>query len=72
MIKEKIYDLMILGRDRIHITLEQVQKAIELTKNAGLSDVVEMLVWKEEEIKEQKEQASQIIQDFKENFYDDN
>lgn len=65
MSKNDILNLLVLGRDRIYITLEQVQKAIELTQNAGLTDVVEMLINKEDEIKNDKERATKIIEEFK-------
>lgn len=65
MSKTDILNLLVLGRDRIYITLEQVQKAIELTQNAGLTDVVEMLIYKEDEIKNDKERATKIIDEFK-------
>lgn len=65
MNKTDILNLLVLGRDRIYITLEQVQKAIELTRNAGLTDVVEMLVFKEDEVKNDKERATKIIEEFK-------
>ena len=72
MNKNEIIDLLVLGRDRLYITLIQVQKAIDLTRKAGLDEVAEMLMFKEEDIKKQKERASEIIQNFKETFYDDN
>ena len=65
MSKNEILNLLVLGRDRIYITLEQVQKAIELTQNACLTDVVEMLIYKEDEIKNDKERATKIIEEFK-------
>lgn len=65
MSKTDILNLLVLGRDRIYITLEQVQKAIELTHNAGLTDVVEMLMFKEDEVKRDKDRATRIIEEFK-------
>ena len=60
MNKTDILNLMILGRDRIYIRLEQVQKA-------GLTDITEMLIFKEEEIKCDKEKATKTIEEFKNN-----
>lgn len=59
---KQILNLCVLGRDRSYITLIQVQKAIELAKNANLTDVVEMLLFKEEEIKYRIESATKIIE----------
>lgn len=72
MNKDEIIELLVLGRDRLYNTLIQVQKAIDLTRNAGLNEVAVMLMFKEEDVKRQIDRASEIIKNFKETFHDDN
>ena len=65
MENNEIVDLCVLGRDRIYITLIEIENVIKYCQDNHYNDVLQMLIFKKSEIEEQKEKATKIINQIK-------